>query len=182
MAALVLAGAGAGAFFLLRGGSGDPPASVEALRELLVDPAGWPTGLATAGRVGGPNPDTIVSTATTGPEDLSNADGQRWSVNAYAPDSAGAGTNLVGLAQYDTAEHALAALEKFRAPLRGSAAEETVAGRPNAYVYAEVGFGGDRPAQVAMAVKGTVVVILSSVAETPPSLRRLLGDQLDRLP
>lgn len=181
--ALGLIAAGGAAYLWSRGGDAAPPGSVQALRELIIDPGSWPTSA--AGQLGAaPVPAelaTVFSTATAGPDDGATAVGLRWTVDARADDSSG-GTNVAGYAQYDTPAHAVAALDTFRQQVGDTGPEEAVPGRRNVYLYPEADLGGGTPSRIGMGVKGTVLVLLTSQAESPESLRRLLTDQLDRLP
>jgi hypothetical protein len=146
------------------GNPGTPPASVEALRALLIDP-----------------PTTEYTVDPSGPDDAAT-DGARWGMSLFW-------TNPVGsmvLTQFGTTDQARNALSQYRAGLHdtGICTESTMAGRADAYVCTPKDLGegvdpGDVPA-IGLGQKGTIVVLVT--VSDPTVVQQLLGKQLDRLP
>jgi hypothetical protein len=143
---------------------GPPPASVDALRALLIEAPG------------------TDSTVDNEPIDDTTFAGARWGVSMFWAEPEG---SLV-LAQYSTPDQARDALSLYRESVHDSGIcdEQPVAGRPDAFLCAAKGLGegiapGDIPA-IGLAVKGTVVALVT--ASDPDNVQQLLVKQLDRLP
>jgi hypothetical protein len=153
------------------------PASVEKLAELLVDPAGRTTHLQLS-----IDPETgerlVVSGNGTGP-------GERWTVTR---DWTGPGTNRGGwlnLTQYETEDQARTGFTRAVEAMRlVSLTPQVVPSHPDAYF--EVGEipreGSIVQIVTGAGVKGTIVVWGLSNTDTVDWLRRIITDQLGRLP
>jgi hypothetical protein len=146
------------------GSSGTPPASVDALKALLIDPPG------------------TDSTVDIEPIDDTTFAGARWGVTLFWASPEGS----MVLAQYTTTDEARSALTMYRGSVHDSGIcdEQTVAGRPDAFLCAAKGLAegvspGDIPA-IGLGLKGTIVALVT--ASDPGAVQQLLVKQLDRLP
>jgi hypothetical protein len=146
------------------GPAGVPPASVDALKALLI-----------------PAPGTD-STVDTEPIADTTFEGARWGVTMFWANPEGS----MVLAQYGTADEARTAISQYRDSVHqsGICDEQAVAGRADAFLCAAKGLGdgvkpGDIPA-IGLGLKGTVVALVT--ASDPNNVQQLLVTQLDRLP
>ena len=167
-AALILV-LGGGAYFLLRPAA--PPASIEALRDLLV------------------NPTDRDSTVALFPYDATNAGaanspitGSRWAVQREWLESA-EHTGYVLLMQFDTADLARSSLDFYRqGATQDGAHEQAVPDRADAFLYTLPAAGDAKTSGIGIGRRGTIVAILGSSTETPDYVQSLLRKQLDLLP
>ena len=146
------------------GPAGVPPASVDALKALLI-----------------PAPGTD-STVDTEPITDTTFEGARWGVTMFWANPEGS----MVLAQYGTADEARSAISQYRDSVHqsGICDEQAVAGRADAFLCAAKGLGdgvkpGDIPA-IGLGLRGTVVALVT--ASDPNNVQQLLVTQLDRLP
>jgi hypothetical protein len=146
------------------GNPGTPPASVEALRALLIDAP------------------TTESTVDLSGADDTTIEGARWGVSLFWTDPVGS----VVLTQFGTTDQARNALAQYRAGIHdtGICTESTVSGRADAFLCTPKDLGegvnpGDLPA-IGLGLKGTIVALVT--VSDPVTVQQLLGRQLDRLP
>jgi hypothetical protein len=146
------------------GNPGTPPASVEALRTLLIDPP------------------TAESTVDLSGADDTTIEGARWGVSLFWTNPEGS----VVLTEFGTADQARNALTQYRAGIHdtGICTESTVSGRADAFLCTPKDLGegvnpGDLPA-IGLGLKGTIVALVT--VSDPATVQHLLGRQLDRLP
>ena len=173
LAVVVVVAVAVGAFLVLRP-SYPGPASVDALKALLVDVPGKTTTIQT-------------DNADSGKTLTAGSPGLRWSATRLWHDDATPGS--VVLTQFDTAEHASAVVASLRDGLAGAALHPTAAnvpGVPGGFTMVNPtsqSLPGSRPVQpiIAGAAKGPIVVTIFTSVDSVDWVRALLAKQVNAL-